>query len=116
MRQPTEFEIGIIQKILETYHSTGTFSGQVDGIQVEPLPHSDNYGSIELIPKNVHKLKTFSKLEGDLDTVDSDGVKISALLYSKSQVLDELEFIRVDGNPIIHMPAADSFNLPGISN
>ncbi len=86
MRQPTEFEIGIIQKILKTHHLTDTFGGQVDGIQVEALPHPDNYGSIELIPKNVNKLKTLSKLEGDLDLTHThffkDGHSLPVILNS----------------------------------
>lgn len=110
-RPPTDYEVECTKRLLLLADEPG-YLDQLVGLQVKPIDLGDNYGSVELISAYGAGTHDHCFAVAVAFSTDADGIPVSAILHvHRDGRLEELEFVREDGKPMIVPPAASSFSL-----
>lgn len=111
-RDPTKQELDILKHLLSLHFEGATsLKTQLNGLKVHSFDDDDNYGSIGLETSGGEVAVVTSSVPAEGRAYDKDGIPIDTLLHVADGRMVELEFLKVDGSPIIQQPEASAFTF-----
>lgn len=109
-REPTDFERRILQRLLDLGDAEQDLRTQVASCRVRITDCADDYYGLEIeVPGERRHTSLVPLVEAAAN--DTDGVPIEAILFLVEERPFEVEILKLDGSPILKMPAPEEFDV-----
>ena len=117
-RRPTLYETTLLERLLDQdFDGAAELKRQLPSLIVETISgQNDNYGSIALYVNDGNSASVLQRVPVEARAHDSDEVSIDALLHIVNGMLNELEFLKVDGTKILERPKVEDFQCSAIDS
>lgn len=111
-RELNEYECGVLLKLLGFIDLRATdYWEQLRDCRVRIITeHRDNYGSIAFDPKHSLAMPAERSVIEAMRK-DCDDIPVLVLLHSRRHAAIELEFVKMDGSPLIERPHPDTLEF-----
>jgi hypothetical protein len=112
-RQLSDFEKAVIHRLLEAdFQGRGEVQEQISHATASLIEGTrDNYGSINIYTSSDRKANVKDRVPVMGMTKDEAGGPIEILLHVVNGIVNELEFVRMDGQPMVGLPRLDILEL-----
>jgi hypothetical protein len=112
-RPLTEFERAVISKLLEAdFEGKSIVEDQLTDATASTIANTnDNYGSIKIFTTCKTKASVKDRVPVIANTQDESGAPVDILLHVVNGAVNELEFVRIDGQPMQGLPRLDLMRL-----
>jgi hypothetical protein len=98
----TDTERDIVEKLLSVdFQGVEALREQLKTCGAKLTGDTDNYGSIYLITESDRLSDVTQRVPVEAVTADSEGAEIDILLHVVDGKLNELEIVRLDGEPMV---------------
>jgi hypothetical protein len=120
-RELTEYERSVANALLDMkFPGSEVLKKQFDHATARLMVTDDNYGSIVLTTKFPEPANIKRRVPVTALTRDKSGGPVEILLHVVNGFVHELEFVRLDGKPMVGLPRLDILKVhletEGISN
>jgi hypothetical protein len=107
-RELTEYERSVANSLLDTkFPGSEVLRRQLDHATARLMATNDNYGSIVITTKVLEPANIKRRVPVTALTRDESGGPVEILLHVVNGFVHELEFVRMDGKPMVGLPRLD---------
>jgi hypothetical protein len=107
-RELTEYERRVANALLDSkFPGSEVFRKQFDHATARLMATDDNYGSIVITTKSLEPANVERRVPVTALTRDESGGPVEILLHIVNGFIHELEFVRLDGKPMVGFPRLD---------
>jgi hypothetical protein len=107
-RELTEYERRVANALLDTeFSGSEILKRQFEHATARLMKTDDNYGSIVITTKSPEPANIKNRVPVTALTRDESGGPVEILLHVVNGSVHELEFVRLDGKPMVGLPRLD---------